>query len=112
MENSIQTLRFLGIDMINKANSGHPGIVLGAAATLYELYHNHLNALPDKPNWFNRDRFFLAAGHGSALLYSMLHLTGYKVSLDDLKQKVITFYLKRDAITNFFNAFQSNERTY
>ena len=86
METSIQTIRFLGIDMINKANSGHPGIVLGAAPTLYELYRNHLNAVSDKPDWFNRDRFFLAAGHGSALLYSMLHLTGYNITVDDLKQ--------------------------
>lgn len=85
METSIQAIRFLGVDMINKANSGHPGIVLGAASTLYELYRNHLNAVPDKPDWFNRDRFFLSAGHGSALLYSILHLTGYKLNIEDLK---------------------------
>lgn len=86
MEKSIQTIRFLGVDMINKANSGHPGIVLGAAATIYELFKHHLIAHPKQPQWFNRDRFFLSAGHGSALLYSMLHLTGYDLSLDDLKQ--------------------------
>lgn len=86
MEQSIKTLRFLGIDMINKANSGHPGIVLGAAGTVYELYKNNLVANPEEPNWFNRDRFFLAAGHGSALLYSVLHLAGYNISIDDLKQ--------------------------
>lgn len=86
MEKSIQTIRFLGTDMINRANSGHPGIVLGAATTVYELYHNHLNAYPKKPKWFNRDRFFLSAGHGSALLYSILHLTGYNIKIEDLKE--------------------------
>lgn len=83
---SINTIRFLGTDMINKANSGHPGIVLGGASTMYELFHNHLVANPNQPKWFNRDRFFLAAGHGSALLYSVLHLCGYKIKLDDLKE--------------------------
>lgn len=85
MEQSIQTIRFLGTDMINKANSGHPGIVLGAAGTVYELFQNHLKANPKEPKWFDRDRFFLSAGHGSALLYSVLHLTGYDITLDDLK---------------------------
>ncbi|MFA7075598.1 MAG: transketolase [Candidatus Izemoplasmatales bacterium] len=85
MEKSINTMRFLGLDMINKANSGHPGIVLGAASTVYELFTKHLNANPDKPEWFNRDRFFLAAGHGSALLYATLHLAGYNITVDQLK---------------------------
>jgi len=85
MEKSINTMRFLGLDMINKANSGHPGIVLGAAGTVYELFTKHLNANPVQPNWFNRDRFFLAAGHGSALLYATLHLAGYDITIDDLK---------------------------
>ncbi|HOO43531.1 MAG TPA: transketolase [Bacillota bacterium] len=85
MEKTIQTLRFLGIDMINSANSGHPGIVLGAAGTVSELFHNHLVAHPEHPDWFNRDRFFLAAGHGSALLYALLHLAGYNISIEDLK---------------------------
>lgn len=86
MEKSINTIRFLGVDMINKAASGHPGIVLGAAGTVYELFTKFLVANPDNPDWFNRDRFFLAAGHGSALLYATLHLAGYKVSIEDLKQ--------------------------
>lgn len=86
MEKSIQTIRFLGMDMINTANSGHPGIVLGAAPAVYELFRNHLTANPEEPQWFNRDRFFLAAGHGSALLYSTLHLAGYDIALEDLKQ--------------------------
>lgn len=85
MEKTIQAIRFLGLDMINKANSGHPGIVLGAAGTVYELYTNFLNATPKDPDWFNRDRFFLAAGHGSALLYSTLHLAGYKITIEDIK---------------------------
>jgi transketolase len=85
MNKTISTIMFLGLDMINKANSGHPGIVLGAANTVYELYTKHLIANPDKPDWFNRDRFFLAAGHGSALLYALLHLAGYDLKINDLK---------------------------
>ncbi|MDT8336582.1 MAG: transketolase [Candidatus Izemoplasmatales bacterium] len=85
MEKSINTIRFLGLDMINKANSGHPGIVLGAAGTAYELFTKHLNANPEQPLWFNRDRFFLSAGHGSALLYAILHLSGYNLSIEELK---------------------------
>lgn len=85
MEKSINTIRFLGLDMINKANSGHPGIVLGAAGTVYELFTKHLNANPEQPLWFNRDCFFLAAGHGSALLYATLHLSGYNLSIEELK---------------------------
>ncbi|MFA7105736.1 MAG: transketolase [Candidatus Izemoplasmatales bacterium] len=85
MNETINAIRFLGLDMINKANSGHPGIVLGAASTVYELYTKFLNSNPKKPDWFNRDRFFLAAGHGSALLYSTLHLAGYDLSIEELK---------------------------
>lgn len=85
MNKTVQSLKFLGLDMINQANSGHPGIVLGAANTVYNLYVNHLIANPNEPKWFNRDRFFLAAGHGSALLYSVLHLAGYPLSMEDLK---------------------------
>ncbi len=83
---AINTLRTLSIDMINKANSGHPGICLGAAPMMYTLYRNHLNATPTKSDWFNRDRFVMAAGHGSALLYSMLHVAGYDLTVEDLKQ--------------------------
>lgn len=84
-QDAINALRFLGVDMINKANSGHPGIVLGAAPTLYTLYTRHLRYHAQAPQWFNRDRFVMAAGHGSALLYAMLHLAGYDVNMDDLK---------------------------
>ncbi|HAX73427.1 MAG TPA: transketolase [Firmicutes bacterium] len=83
---SINAIRTLGIDAINKANSGHPGVVLGAAPMAYTLFTKHLNANPTNSNWFNRDRFVLAAGHGSMLLYSLLHLSGYNVSMDDIKQ--------------------------
>ena len=83
---SINTIRTLGIDAINKANSGHPGVVLGAAPMAYTLFTKHMNANPSNSNWFNRDRFVLAAGHGSMLLYSLLHLSGYNVSMDDIKQ--------------------------
>jgi transketolase len=82
----INTLRFLSIDMVQKANSGHPGLPLGAAAMAYVLWTRWLRYNPHNPHWCNRDRFVLSAGHGSALLYSLLHLTGYELSLDDIKQ--------------------------
>jgi transketolase len=71
--------------MVNRANSGHPGIVLGSAPMLYTLYTKHLNFDPKEKDWINRDRFILSAGHGSALLYSMLHLSGYDLPMDELK---------------------------
>ncbi|MDQ0885878.1 transketolase [Paenibacillus sp. V4I9] len=83
---SVDTIRTLSIDAINKANSGHPGLPMGAAPMAYTLWAKHLKHNPVHAKWFNRDRFVLSAGHGSALLYSMLHLSGYKVSMDDLKQ--------------------------
>lgn len=82
---AINAIRALGIDAINKANSGHPGIVLGAAPMAYTLWTNHLTVNPEQPNWFNRDRFVLSAGHGSALLYSLLHLSGFNLTIEDLK---------------------------
>ena len=82
---SIATIRALCIDEINKAKSGHPGMALGSAPILYTLFTRHLNANPKDPEWFNRDRFILSAGHASALLYSMLHLSGYPLSMDDIK---------------------------
>lgn len=84
-EKIINQLRGLGIDMINKAGSGHPGIVLGAAPILYTLYAKHLKFDPNYPDFFNRDRFILSAGHGSALLYSTLYMSGFDISIDDLK---------------------------
>ncbi|CCV64938.1 Transketolase [Alteracholeplasma palmae J233] len=83
--NAINAIRFLGVDAINKANSGHPGIVLGAAPMLHVLYTKHLNINPKDDKWINRDRFILSAGHGSALLYAINHLSGFKVSIEDLK---------------------------
>ncbi|MDP3387420.1 MAG: transketolase [Eubacteriales bacterium] len=83
---SINAIRMLGVDMVNKANSGHPGIVLGAAPLAYTLFTEHLSYNPKEPKWFNRDRFVMSAGHGSALLYSLLHFAGYNISMDDLKQ--------------------------
>ena len=82
----IDQIRCLGIDMIDEAGNGHPGIVLGAAPILYTLFAHHLRFDPANPNYFNRDRFVMSAGHGSALLYSVLHFAGYDLSLDDLKQ--------------------------
>lgn len=85
-ELSIATIRSLGIDMINKANSGHPGMVLGSAPALYTLFTNELKIYPKESDWFNRDRFVLASGHASSLLYSLLHLSGFDLTMDDLKQ--------------------------
>ena len=82
---SIATIRSLGIDTINKANSGHPGMVLGSAPALYTLFNKELNIYNKEAECINRDRFVLASGHASALLYSMLHLTGFDVTIDDLK---------------------------
>jgi len=81
----INTIRILSVDAIQKANSGHPGLPLGAAPMSYVLWTEFLNHNPANPKWYNRDRFVLSAGHGSALLYSLLHLTGYKVSMDEMK---------------------------
>ncbi|MBC2320245.1 transketolase [Listeria booriae] len=85
-QQTIDTIRTLSIDMIEKANSGHPGMPMGAAPMAYMLWAKHLNFNPNNPNWFNRDRFVLAAGHGSALLYSLTHLFGYDLEISDLKQ--------------------------
>ena len=82
---SIATIRSLCIDAINKANSGHPGMALGSAPALYALYTRHLVSNPDQPDWINRDRFVLSAGHASCLLYVMLHLCEFGLTLDDLK---------------------------
>lgn len=82
---AINTIRFLGVDAINKANSGHPGIVLGAAPMAHELFTNHLVVYPKEDKWINRDRFILSAGHGSMLLYGLLHLSGFNVTIDDIK---------------------------
>jgi transketolase len=83
---AINTLRTLSIDAVQKANSGHPGLPLGCAPMAYTLWQRHLKHDPRAPNWFDRDRFVLSAGHGSALLYSLLHLTGYDLALDELMQ--------------------------
>ena len=82
----INTIRFLSVDAVQKAKSGHPGMPLGAAPMAYVLWTRLLKHNPRNPHWFDRDRFVLSAGHGSMLLYSMLHLTGYDLSLDDLRQ--------------------------
>lgn len=85
-ETSVNAVRFLGVDAINKAKSGHPGIVMGAAPMAYTLFTKHLHVNPLETKWFNRDRFVLSAGHGSALLYALLHLSGFEdVTIDELK---------------------------
>ncbi len=82
---AINTIRFLSADAVQKANSGHPGLPMGTAAMAYALWMRHLRHNPSNPRWFNRDRFVLSGGHGSMLLYSLLHLTGYDLSLEEIK---------------------------
>lgn len=82
---AINTLRTLAMDAVEEAQSGHMGLPLGAAPMAYTLWKNHLNITPEKPDWFNRDRFVLSAGHGSMLLYGLLHLSGYDVTRSDLQ---------------------------
>jgi len=82
----VNTLRTLSIDMVGQADSGHPGLPLGAAAMAYTIWAGHLKFVPSDPEWFDRDRFVLSAGHGSALLYSMLHLYGFGLEMEDLKK--------------------------
>ncbi len=82
---SINTIRFLAVDAIQKANSGHPGMPMGCAPIAYSLYTKFMKHNPANPKWLNRDRFILSAGHGSMLLYSILHLCGYEISMDDIK---------------------------
>ena len=84
---SVNAIRVLSADAVQKANSGHPGLPLGCAPMAYELWANHMKHNPKNPKWVNRDRFVLSAGHGSALLYSLLHLFGYgNLSIEDLAQ--------------------------
>src|SRR3989338_7629153 len=82
----INTLRCLAIDVVEKANSGHPGLPLGVAPMAYVLWDRHLRFNPQNPDWWNRDRFVLSAGHGCALLYSLLHCYGYDLPLHELQQ--------------------------
>ena len=83
---SINAVRILSAEAIQKANSGHPGLPMGAAPMAFNLWANHMKHNPSNPDWFNRDRFILSSGHGSMLLYSLLHLFGYGLTMDDLKQ--------------------------
>src|SRR5947209_6656125 len=83
---AVNTIKFLSIDAIEKANSGHPGLPMGAADYAFILWSRYLKFDPHDPHWPDRDRFVLSAGHGSMLLYSLLHLAGYDLPLDQLKQ--------------------------
>lgn len=93
-EKSITTLRVLGCEIITKAKSGHPGIVLGATAIFHTLFTRHLNIDCNDVQWINRDRFILSAGHASALLYTLLHFSGYPITMDDLKS-----FRQKDSLT-------------
>ena len=90
----IRTLRVLGAEIITKAKSGHPGIVLGAAPIAHTLFTRHLNIDSNDEQWFNRDRFILSAGHGSVLLYLMLHFSGFNISMSDLME-----FRQKDSLT-------------
>ena len=85
-DRSINTIRFLSADAVQRANSGHPGMPMGAAALAYTLWTRHLRFNPKNPDWWDRDRFILSGGHGSMLLYSLLYLTGYKISKEDIME--------------------------
>jgi len=84
-DSHINTIRFLAVDAVEKAKSGHPGMPMGAAAMAYTLWMRHMKHNPAHPQWADRDRFVLSAGHASMLLYAMLYLTGYDLTLSDLK---------------------------
>ena len=84
-ELSVNTIRFLAVDAIEKANSGHPGLPMGGAAMAYALWTRYLKHDPSAPDWPDRDRFVLSAGHGSMLLYALLYLSGYDLPLDEIK---------------------------
>ncbi len=86
INDAIAAVRALSIDATNQAKSGHPGMPIGSASLMMTLFSYHLVSHPKQPNWINRDRFVLSAGHASMLLYASLHLAGYNVSIDDLKQ--------------------------
>ena len=83
---AIDTIRFLAVDAVENANSGHPGMPMGAAPMAHVLWTRHLRFNPKDPRWPNRDRFVLSAGHGSMLIYALLHLAGFDVTLDDLRK--------------------------
>lgn len=82
---TVNALRLLSADAVEQAQSGHPGMPLGMADIAEVLWRDHLKHSPSNPDWFNRDRFVLSNGHGSMLLYSLLHLSGYELSIEDLK---------------------------
>ncbi len=86
---SVNTIRVLSAEAIEKANSGHPGLPLGAAPMAYTLWAKVMDHNPKNPDWINRDRFILSAGHGSAMLYSLLHLFEYGLSMEDLKKTFV-----------------------
>ncbi|TLN09232.1 transketolase, partial [bacterium] len=84
-DQAVNAIRFLAVDGVQKAKSGHPGLPMGTAAMAFAIWTRHLHHNPANPGWFDRDRFILSGGHGSMLLYSLLYLTGYDLTLDELK---------------------------
>ena len=97
-QKAVDALRFMSIDMIEKAQSGHPGITIDAAPMAYVLWEKFLNFNPEDDKWLNRDRFVLSAGHGSALLYSLLHFNKFDVTLDDIKEFANWVLRRRDTL--------------
>ncbi|MEG2857370.1 MAG: transketolase, partial [Clostridia bacterium] len=98
---AINTIRVLSAEMVQRANSGHPGLPLGAAPIAYAVWANNLKHSPKNSAWADRDRFILSAGHGSALIYSLLHLFGYGLSIDDLQN-----FRQTDSLTPGHPEFQ------
>ena len=88
---SVNSIRVLAAEAIEKAKSGHPGLPLGSAPMAYELWSKHMKINPANPNWADRDRFILSGGHGSALLYSLLYMFGYGLTMDDMKTARLTY---------------------
>ena len=101
-------IRALSMDAIQKANSGHPGAPMGMADIAEVLWRGFLNHNPADPKWVNRDRFILSNGHGSMLLYSLLHLTGYNLSIEDLKQFSLISSFHRDLRQNILEQTEKN----
>ena len=94
----INTVRLLAVDMVEKAKSGHPGLPLGAASIGYLLYDRALRYNPKNPKWFNRDRFILSAGHGCAMQYALLHLTGFDLPLEELVLQLLVLQVEFDLL--------------
>ena len=103
-------IRFLSVDAINKANSGHPGMPMGMADVATVLFSKFIKLDASHPNWFDRDRFVLSAGHGSMLLYSLLYVFGYKLTKEDMMSFRILLPFSRPLYSHYFGLFQNGKK--